>query len=157
MEWSSGEEIEVWNQSSGFWRPVGLWIGNDIWEKYTATSFRLKRLCPDGNWSDTRKGVGQLYRCIAGLHNLLRNNLSSWFMSPSCSLISITSCISQFIHLNFLARILAMFRKIWWPKSRSCSATVKIYGSYSQLWWWCSLMLILTPKPVHPTCNFLHL
>ena len=103
-----------------------------------------------------KKEVGQLHRYVAVLHNLPKNNLSSWFMSPSCSLISITSHISQYIHLDFLARILALFR-ILWPKSRLCSATAKISGSCSQLWWWCSLNLILIPKPVSPTCNFLYL
>ena len=158
MEWSSGEKIRILNQSSGFWCHVGLWIDTNIWGEYTASNFSLKGLCPGGHWSDTKKGVGQLHRHIAGLYNLLRNNLSSWFMLPSCSSISITSRISQSRHLDFLARILALFRRIWWPKSRSCSATVKISGSYSQLWWWwCSLILILMLKPVRPTHNFQHL
>jgi len=151
--------IQWWRDrdvKSVFWCPVGLWFDNDIWEECTATNFRLKkRLCPRGNWSDTRKGVSQLCRYVAGLHNLLRNNLSSWFMSPRCSLISITSPVSQFIHLDFLARILALFCRIRWPKSRSCSATVKISVLYSQLWWWCSLILILMGSQFipHATSN----
>ena len=138
MKWSSGEEIEVSHQSSGLWRPVGLCI--DIWEECTASNFRMKELCPGRNSCDTRKGDSQLHRYVAGLHNLLRNYLSSWFMSPSCSLISVTSHNSKSIHLDYLARILAFFRRIWWPKSvMSCHC--------QNLWFVQSAMVVVFINP----------
>jgi len=102
--------------------------------------FQNERIVSRVFWCDTRKGHSQLHRYIAGLHNLLRNNLSSWFMSPSCSLISVTSRISKSIHLDYLARILAFFRRIRWPKS--------VMFCHSQnLWFVQSAMVVVFINP----------